>query len=1507
MQRSRLDYLAEEVLSQLELQETNLLSWGFLGGKFDVQTYVQETLQHPATPLLAQLWEELLQQGVAENDIIANLKERKLLIIDSKGLGRSRYAETVRLLYLLKQRFNPQDWQNAPNLVSNIKMQLKYRRYPRRDQAWDAVEDKLRQWGYHGEFGLKVIATLLRGGSIQLASFQVRALAHLLEAVKSHRDTATIIGAGTGSGKTKAFYLPAFAQICTSIKDDPNPWVRALAIYPRVELLKDQLKESLAEADKLNAFLAEQGLRPLSVGTYFGDTPNQARDVKESKYYQWARGQEGYICPYLTCPHCPDGQLVWRFEDLANEVAKNEEGLYGQHEALHCASCDRVIGSPNIVLTRKRMEQSPPDILFTTTEMLNRKLSSMADQHIFGLRAVKPPQFVLLDEVHIYNGTGGAHVAYVLRRWRNLVRLYSPRHAVHFVGLSATLTNPQFFFASLSGVPEIATTYITPENEDLIFEGMEYNLVLRGDPISATALLSTSVQTAMLMGRVLDPLKNDVSRKAWGAKIFGFTDKMDVINRWYHIQKDAEENLLLAQLRDPDKVNDQSLMLKQAKAGQVWHLAKQIDSKGLRNPLRMGITSSQFRGVDPNAKLIIATSTLEVGFNDPDVGAVIQHKAPRDMASFMQRKGRGGRTRGMRPWTLVVTSAYGRDRWVYDNPEQIFDPVLPELNLPVRNSYIQHIQAAFALMDWLGNRLASQGRRYANLRSILSPQSKGKYQIEKSILCEILTRVLEGDYQPLAAFVESSLKLSQADLYRVLWLPPRSLMFDVIPVLLNQLKTDWGQFVMDNQIATENPALDEAPLAGYVPRNLFSNIEVRELQLVVPGRDERESMALRQGMFEFAPGNVSKRYINVQNLGEAHWFPVPLNRDVLELAGEVVKGLPVTAVENCSGTVTVVTPIQYQLQVIPKQLSDRSTGFLQWQVLLQPGGSDDAGPDLGRDLQLKQGSSLDKLIKGIRVFTTGENLPVLVTRYAPEVAVELKFKKGTAQRKTLTFTHRGQRAALGFQAYVDAVALDYIVPDLKELLSCPNWPLMLVQLRPQFFLQVLKEDEYLKNVLSVFEIEWLWQVCLSSVVAISISSGVSLAEALEDYRNNFVAISERTLQAVFQVSEVLPQDQQGQEDARLLKRIKEYIRTPAIYEHFLIRASYLYEDITILDSFWQWLKERCVTTLAASFQSAVAELLPDVNTDDLLLDIQGDIIWLSEPDAGGMGVVSSIASAIENNPGKFQEAMLYVSSFCRRHELSRALDVILTNLQQSSLQDVFQNIRSAVTLQEQREGLEQLQRGLYGLGLAPSRELVVAVTYKLLNQNSGSITDELAKLLHGTWHAEEERLACRIDPRVFAVAGLRVDDIKDRVDDVLRQVEPTTDIDEKQRFTLVESLLWSDCLNACPDCLQLYSPYSGFVEPSRIVLTSLLEPGYQLVDYATPQWLERVQEFLMQGLKVRIKASHSQKEDCRREILNFIQVPLDMGFELLYPFIDGIHNSGTDWLFDVNIREVLHV
>src|SRR5262249_43149982 len=149
-----------------------------------------------------------------------------------------------------------------------------------------------------------------------------------------------------------------------------------------------------------------------------------------------------------------------------------------------------------VALTRESMRRAPPDILFSTTEMLNQRMADDGLRHLFGLppQAVRPVEMMLLDEVHYYTGTTGAQVAYLLGRWQHLLR-----SQVTFVGLSATVKDGALFFARLVGMPEQRVAEITPSvPAEMVEEGAEYLIALRGDPVSRTSLLSTTIQTSML-------------------------------------------------------------------------------------------------------------------------------------------------------------------------------------------------------------------------------------------------------------------------------------------------------------------------------------------------------------------------------------------------------------------------------------------------------------------------------------------------------------------------------------------------------------------------------------------------------------------------------------------------------------------------------------------------------------------------------------------------------------------------------------------------------------------------------------------------------------------------------------------------------------------------------------------------------------------------------------------------------------------------------------------------
>ena len=212
----------------------------------------------------------------------------------------------------------------------------------------------------------------------------------------------------------------------------------------------------------------------------------------------------------------------------------------------------------------------------------------------------------------------------------------------------------------------------------------------------------------MLMARSLDHEANRISEGLYGLRTFAFTDNLDVINRLYFSLLDAEGR---NNRGDPDPVRHPNGPLASLRRvvesrgrdryGQNWRMPEVIGHR-LDERKRIGRTSSQDPGVANNADVIVATASLEVGFNDPAVGAIIQHKAPRSAAQFLQRKGRAGRRRGMRPWTAIILSDYGRDRLAYQAYERLFDPVLPPQSLPISSRHIRRIQAVYALIDYLG-------------------------------------------------------------------------------------------------------------------------------------------------------------------------------------------------------------------------------------------------------------------------------------------------------------------------------------------------------------------------------------------------------------------------------------------------------------------------------------------------------------------------------------------------------------------------------------------------------------------------------------------------------------------------------------------------------------------------------------------------------------------------------------------------------------------------------------
>jgi hypothetical protein len=236
------------LLEELEQREARLLTWGLVDG------FLSVTEVNAAADRL--LDDPHVSAGVSfvnSADVLAAMRARVLLLDVGEMPGqrfRSRMAETIRLLFRLRQLFPKHagalGWASAPTLVADFRFIWRRRRYPRRyvearrasAVLGEAIADRV---------AARAAATLIEsyGPEFTLADFQVEAARRILVALEGTGSSGTLVSAGTGSGKTLAFYLPALARIVSHIQRDAGTsrWVKVLALYPRNELLKDQFAE----------------------------------------------------------------------------------------------------------------------------------------------------------------------------------------------------------------------------------------------------------------------------------------------------------------------------------------------------------------------------------------------------------------------------------------------------------------------------------------------------------------------------------------------------------------------------------------------------------------------------------------------------------------------------------------------------------------------------------------------------------------------------------------------------------------------------------------------------------------------------------------------------------------------------------------------------------------------------------------------------------------------------------------------------------------------------------------------------------------------------------------------------------------------------------------------------------------------------------------------------------------------------------------------------------------
>ena len=236
---------------------------------------------------------------------------------------------------------------------------------------------------------------------------------------------------------------------------------------------------------------------------------------------------------------------------------------------------------------RKKIRQSPPNILITNPEMLHLSLLPYHHQwHSFFSNL----KFVVIDEVHTYRGIFGANMAWVLRRLRRICSFYNAKPT--FVFCSATVGNPDELAGQLTGLPVQVV--------------MKNNAPRGRRPPVADGSLGKSGPTG-------DPA------------LGGRSAPQTSYHRLHTVQK-----------------ADRAYCA-------VWQKPKQVDLSHKISAYRAGFLPEERREIEKKLSTgellaVISTSALELGIDIGDLDLCLLVGYPGTMVSTWQRGGRVGRS-----------------------------------------------------------------------------------------------------------------------------------------------------------------------------------------------------------------------------------------------------------------------------------------------------------------------------------------------------------------------------------------------------------------------------------------------------------------------------------------------------------------------------------------------------------------------------------------------------------------------------------------------------------------------------------------------------------------------------------------------------------------------------------------------------------------------------------------------------------------------------------------------
>jgi superfamily II DNA/RNA helicase len=457
-----------------------------------------------------------------------------------------------------------------------------------------------------------LITSLHRVGYKGLSSYQFLIVKELLSGF--YKNVAIV--APTASGKTLTFFIPLLAKAIEKVADNKTG-ITCLLIYPRKALERDQLQSLLRLVDIINMELRSDGKDMITIGIDDSDTPREG-EVEDGESFR-----------KLRCVNC-EGELIIKL-------------LKGKSLVV-CRNCQKEY--PYIIPTKDEIWRIKPMLLITNMWIVYRRLLSSRSVNLF-----KDVSFIVVDEAHVYTHFLGGHISYILR----ILRFVASQHGDTpvFVFSSATIPNPTEFIAALAGIDKNELFYI--DFQTTLEEA-------RGEKLTRILLYlyllphpSKDIETlteAIILAATLWCHKNNMKGITFidsiseintminyiHATILGIREGREVTDHLFKTEPSPNNDYCWITLAPERSFGNLSLfkdfILSRYKQSIGMHYG------GLSLEKRAEVESSFIRG---EKRMLLSTSTLELGIDLSDVAVILQHKLPLTPEGVVQRVGRAGR------------------------------------------------------------------------------------------------------------------------------------------------------------------------------------------------------------------------------------------------------------------------------------------------------------------------------------------------------------------------------------------------------------------------------------------------------------------------------------------------------------------------------------------------------------------------------------------------------------------------------------------------------------------------------------------------------------------------------------------------------------------------------------------------------------------------------------------------------------------------------------------------